>query len=117
MAHTITIGETEKGEEVQVPAKWNICGSCRGEGTRAHHGIAFTSEEWAEACDGDSDFADDYMAGRYDTTCEECDGAGKVLIVDEDRLTAAQRTAVEEFYRDRAADRASARMWARLAGE
>lgn len=75
--------EDAEGCEVEVaaPAVWEICGGCRGEGTRALGGEAFTSSEWAE---WDPDDRRAYIAGEYDTPCGECGGAGKVLVVDED---------------------------------
>lgn len=70
--------ETAEGETITLPYKWHICGSCRGDGKSSAYLGAFTAEDMRE----DPDFAEEYMAGRYDRTCEECNGAGKVALVD-----------------------------------
>lgn len=69
-----------------VPARREVCGSCEGTGTTTRHiecdGGGFTSSEWAEMCDGDPDFAEDYLSGRYDRPCDECNGANVVPVPD-----------------------------------
>jgi RecJ-like exonuclease len=73
--------------ERKLPMCWEICSACRGEGTTTRHiepdGGGFTASEWAEACDGDDEFEENYFSGRYDRPCEECSGTGKVRVVDE----------------------------------
>ena len=77
-------------EEVFLPAEWEICDSCQGEGTTTRHiepdGGGFTSSEWSEACYDDPDFPEDYFRGVYDQPCPECNGSGKILVVDEKAL-------------------------------
>jgi RecJ-like exonuclease len=71
----------DEGLEIELPTRWEICDMCRGEGKESAYLGAFTSEDFAE----DYEFFEDYMAGRYDRTCEACRGTGKVKVVDEDR--------------------------------
>ena len=96
--------------EVHLPTRWAICPDCQGEGARACGGQAFTASEWNEACHDDPDFAEEYMNGTYDRTCEDCGGSGKIKMVDEDLLSQEQRDAWEkqcqEDY-DMAAERAA----------
>ena len=79
----------EDGEEMPLPLAWVICGSCDGHGKSSAHLGAFTGSEWAEACHDDPDFAEEYMAGRYDRECEKCRGRGSVQEVDEEHMDPA----------------------------
>ena len=65
--------EDNQGLEVEVPAVWEVCGTCEGQGSHVNpsidsHGIS--AEEFYE----DPDFAEDYFSGRYDVPCNECGG-------------------------------------------
>lgn len=86
---TITV-HREDDEPHQLPARWEICPHCRGAGTRDHpafsNGVDFSDE--------DEDFREAYFGGAYDVACG-CD-AGKVLVPDERRFTAADRAAYTE---------------------
>lgn len=99
--------------EVTLPTKWEICVECRGNGMSSSYLGAFTSSEWAEE---DEEFKEDYMAGKYDKSCEYCDGSGKVRVVDWERLdektTAAYIAQLEEEAQDRATERAERAMGA-----
>jgi DnaJ-class molecular chaperone len=44
--------------ETMLPTRWEICGSCGGDGTAGHHAIA----------------------------CDECHGSGRVRVIDYGRL-------------------------------
>lgn len=80
----LTVYDDDGNERtLTLPTRWEICGTCRGEGTHAHGIGAITATEWAE--DWDADERADYLAGHYDRRCEDCDGSGKVRTVDEDR--------------------------------
>lgn len=71
-----------------VPAKFEVCGNCQGRGTSTAwaeaEGGGFTASEWAECCDGDPDFAEDYWSGKYDRACPECHGDRVVPEIDLD---------------------------------
>lgn len=98
-----TIYDDDAQTEIKLPTRWEICGSCNGEGTTSRHvecdGGGFTGSEWADL---DDDFKDDYLAGRFDRACDECSGSGKVKVPDFDRLTPEQRAAWEEQEDERA---------------
>ena len=71
-------------EYTDLPAKWEICGNCGGDGKHVNpaidgHGIS--PEEFAE----DPDFEEAYFSGVYDVLCQECKGSGKVLGPDFDK--------------------------------
>jgi DnaJ-class molecular chaperone len=51
---------------------WQICPHCEGDGHHAKSLGVINME------DADEEFREDYFAGRYDRTCEICNGSGKV---------------------------------------
>ena len=72
--------------DVKFPSEMIVCPSCRGTGShvnRAIDGNGITSSEMYELGD---DFMDDYMTGRYDVTCVECNGANVIEVVIEELL-------------------------------
>ena len=84
-----------------LPKSWAICDTCHGDGGEAFGGgVAFTSSEWAEACDGDEDFAENYFKGRYDEPCRDCGGSGKVKVLDRDQCSAETLKNFDEWMRD-----------------
>lgn len=105
---TLVVGEREDGTEIEVPAVWEICDTCRGDGShsrRVEPDGGFTSSEWAEACADDDEFADRYFSGGYDSPCEDCDSAGKVQVTDYDALSVEDRAEVEAYEREEAVAR------------
>lgn len=93
----------DDGELVALPFRFEICSVCDGHGRSSAYLGAYTQSEMDEA---GPDFHDDYMAGRYDRTCDACDGDGKVKVADYRRMTAAQREAFELDARLEAEDEA-----------
>jgi len=74
----------EEGEEIEVklPARYEVCPRCEGEGKHVNpaideHGIS--REEFEE----DPDFEEAYFRGDYDVACEECRGNRVIPVVDE----------------------------------
>lgn len=97
--------EDEDGEEVTIilPAKYEVCETCNGKGKHVHAGIdshGISADEFAE----DPDFRDDYYSGRYDVSCDECNGNRVVPEVHEDALTEDQREAYERYLYERNMD-------------
>lgn len=95
----IQVADIEMGDDdddfVDVPAKWVICGVCHGDGAHSGHLGAITADEWHDNWSPDEQ--DDYMAGVYDKTCDNCEGEGKVKVIDHDaRLTDRQRAAIQK---------------------
>lgn len=100
-------------EEVKLPTKKAVCPRCSGTGShvnRAIDGNGLSREDFDE----DPDFAEGYMRGDYDVTCEECGGANVVDEIDEDRCNtvdlAAFRKQEAEHQRDYDSER-----WLRMA--
>jgi hypothetical protein len=91
MKITITMphADEDSDEQVEFPAKYEVCGACRGTGTQLCEGLrgADVTEDLRE----DPDFAEDYRAGVYDVQCERCGGRTTELVVDVDRLTPEQK--------------------------
>jgi hypothetical protein len=83
---------TKNGIEigVEVPAKYAVCSVCEGRGTHVNPAIdghGLTAEDFEQ----DPDFEEAYFEGRYDVSCEECNGLRVVPEVDEPSLTKRQR--------------------------
>lgn len=77
-----------------LPGGWAICPDCNGHGGSSAYLGAFTREDMDE----DPEFFEDYMAGRYDRPCPNCNG-GKVWIVAVARCTFSQKRELVEARR------------------
>jgi len=91
----------EQGDIVtrELPARWEICEACEGEGhyPGLPYGGTFTSSDIAE----DPDMLRDVRRVR----CDGCNGNGKVLALAPENMDAAQKAILEahrELMRDRA---------------
>jgi RecJ-like exonuclease len=73
----------EDDTERELPFVWEICGRCDGHGKSSEHLGAFTGDQMRE----DPDFAAAYMAGEYDQDCQHCDGTGKVMVPDFNKIS------------------------------
>ena len=89
--------EDADGAEVitQFPARWEICGKCRGDGTQDCFPGGITSSEWHYEWDQDEKEA--YLNGHYDMPCSGCEGTGKVAIIDEDLCTGELADLLREY--------------------
>jgi len=94
---------------LEFPAKWAICGRCCGDATVDCFEGGFSRNDECV----DDDFLEDYANGRYDRDCLECNGTGKVLVPDEDRMSSHMKEIWAEVETDLACgaemDRADAR--------
>ena len=98
MNQQITMIDAEGWEVVvDLPARYEICSHCRGAGASSAYLGAFTRDDMDEA---GPDFAEDYFAGRYDRTCDHCQGTGKVLHVEADRCVTKEQKAALEWMRE-----------------
>lgn len=109
MTRTIQFGYDENDEPLKWPAVWEICSRCHGEGTHVNPSIdgnGIAAEEFAQWDEADQRM---YLEGGYDVTCHECNGEGKVLEIDEDKLTAGEMNQLDDLRREQweadAADR------------
>lgn len=62
----------------------------------------------------DPDFCDDYRAGVYNVTCEECHGRNVVDVIDTERMPAEAREALYGWWQEEAADRRYSEMERRM---
>ena len=85
----------EDYEEIELPAKYAVCGTCEGKGTHVNLGVDGHGLS-AEDFDQDPDFREEYFSGAYDVRCEECAGERLVTVIDEEACTAEQ---VEQHWR------------------
>lgn len=96
---TLTVG-TEDGGEIEIAAKTEPCGRCRGTGYHVNPAIdgnGLTSDDMDELGD---DFRENYMSGIYDVRCEECKGEGFVLVADETSCSPAELALWEQHLQD-----------------
>lgn len=94
--------------DVKVPAHWEICSACRGEGMSSAYLGAYTREEFDQEFDYEEQ--ERYFAGEYDRPCEVCEGSGKILEIDYDNLSPEQKEAVDDEADYQAAVRSERRM-------
>lgn len=80
-----------------VREEWVICSLCRGSGGHSNRFGAYSAQEWNEC---DDEFRDNYISGRYDESCENCDGTGKVLMLDESELSDEARDYLNDYLED-----------------
>lgn len=83
-------GEVTNERTLELPALFEVCERCSGTGKHVNpsidsHGIG------REEFDQDPDFEEAYFSGAYDVTCSVCNGLRVTPIVNEGRLTEAQR--------------------------
>lgn len=113
----------QDGEEITVdlPAKFEVCTRCRGEGRHTNPSIdgnGITASEMDEMGD---DFREDYMRGVYDIACTTCKGARVVAVLDLSRCTKAQKLAYRRHQRQEEVwsrdDASEARLRAMEAGD
>jgi len=73
------------GEEIEVPATWEVCPDCSGKGTElcgGMKGYAYSAEEFNE-CFDEEDRAEYFKTGgKYDVPCSCCKGRTTVLAPD-----------------------------------
>lgn len=95
--------ENEEGEEVvsTFPTKMEVCDNCQGYGTHLTESIrehAYTMEEFEEAFyEEESREAYFKRGGMYDVTCETCNGNKVVPVIDETRMTEAEKKEYAEY--------------------
>lgn len=86
MTATITVWEDENTEVAEtVPFTFEVCPTCDGKGTHVNPSIDCDGLS-REDFDADPDFAEEYMAGRYDQQCNGCGGRRVVPVMNEDRV-------------------------------
>ena len=91
--------ETGEGDEIEIPAKYEVCETCDGKGSHVNpsidsHGLS------REDFDEDPDFAEGYFEGRYDVPCNECHGNRVSPVVDEERCDSDLLKKVNDWIED-----------------
>ena len=95
--HAEIIRQAIKDEQIErcsIREEWAICDLCRGSGGHSNRFGAFSADEWNEH---DDEFRQNYMSGRYDAPCEDCDGTGKYLVLNEDELSDEAREYLYDY--------------------
>jgi hypothetical protein len=106
-------GIGEDGEDLDLPAKFEVCDTCNGKGSHVAAGIdshGLSREDFDE----DPDFAEDYFRGAYDVPCVECHGRRVMPELDRDQcspdLLARVDAHIDEWADCRACEAAERRM-------
>jgi len=91
--------ETGEGEDIEIPAIYEVCGTCDGKGSHVNpsidsHGLS------REDFDDDPDFAEDYFSGVYDIACNECHGRRVSPDVNWEKLNPELKKYVENWIED-----------------
>lgn len=79
--------------ELDVPCKYEVCWRCEGKGTHVNPSIdghGLTRDDFAD----DPDFAEAYFEGRYDITCQTCNGRNVLPHPDETHKKLSVRLAI-----------------------
>lgn len=100
MSHTKTVTYWEGDDEitVEVPAIWEICSRCSGDGHHSNPAIdgnGIGMDEWYGP-DWDDESRESYMSGAWDVRCEAGCKGGKILVVDRDRTDPKVLRGLEE---------------------
>ena len=103
----------QDGEELMLPAKFEVCYRCEGTGTHTHPDIDGNGITQSEMEELGEDFREDYLNGVYDVQCSLCKGARVTPRADVPRMSFAQKRAYvrhlhakAEYQRDYASERA-----------
>jgi hypothetical protein len=102
MARTTIPFEDGNGEVHALPATYQVCPDCRGEGASSLYLGAITQEDRER--DWSPDEWDAYLRGEYDRTCDRCKGRRVVLVVDMASLKASNAELALEVARQARAE-------------
>jgi len=84
----------EVHDELIIPARRELCPVCDGDRVSSAYlgeiSMEENDEEWLEA----------YFNGRFDRTCEECEGKGYVLVADYGAMTEKMANEYHEWLED-----------------
>jgi hypothetical protein len=73
VVHILLWDDDDCEYSAELPVKFEVCGTCEGRGSHVNPSIdcgGLTAEDFDE----DPGFYEDYMGGRYDQPCNECNG-------------------------------------------
>lgn len=85
------------GQEFKIPAKFAVCPTCDGKGTRVNpavDGNGLTSEDFDELGE---DFRENYFGGLYDIKCSECNGIRVVKVVNRHMAEKEELAAYDKY--------------------
>jgi len=105
IAEAMNDGEITKA---QIPFEWEICNVCHGDGGHSNRLGVINVDDW------DDEELDGYFAGRYDVTCERCNGSGKIRVIAVDSLPEDVQQFIGDYrdgYSENLAERRSEMMW------
>ncbi len=96
--------------KAELPATYEVCDRCRGTGSHVNPNIDGNGITESEMYELGPDFREDYFAGVYDVTCEECKGLRVVLVIDEKSCNPEQQKLLKRHWahQDELADEARA---------
>jgi len=91
----------EEGNDItlDLPLKWEVCGTCNGAGSHVNPSIdsnGLSAEDFAD----DPDFEHDYFSGAYDIPCNECGGRRVTATSSDPRFEKVVNDAWRDAYED-----------------
>ena len=106
MAGVITraLGLAKPPAHFDLEATFGVCPLCEGKGKHVNPSIDSCGLS-REDFDNDPQFEEDYFSGAYDVECYECEGARVVPVINQKRLTRAQKAWVAAMEADVESDR------------
>jgi hypothetical protein len=90
------------GKVIEVPAHYEVCGTCNGKGRHVNPGVdahGITAEEFDR--DWSYEEREGYFRGDHDVTCVECKGRRVSPVMDLDKLSAEDRKRIRDYLDDR----------------
>lgn len=112
MTANVTIRtEDDAEEEVDVAIRFEVCQCCDGKGKYVNPNIDRQGLS-REDLDADPDFAESYMEGHYDITCEECQGQRVVPVCLDPKILERLNEQARSRYEMRAEQEAERKMGA-----
>lgn len=115
---TINFADGSWIDNVEFPAKKEVCSHCEGEGKHSNPNIDDNGITGSEMDELGDDFRENYLSGVYDVVCHKCKGLRVVDVIDESQCTKEQLTALEEHNKleceSRAEEDAERRFFARF---
>jgi len=96
----------ERDGEVWVDAVYEVCTGCGGKGKYVNPGIDSNGITSCEMAELGPEFEEDYFSGRFDVTCDGCDGSRVMLVPIWDQVSDEIMKEIDKLAEEEALDRA-----------
>lgn len=96
--------EPNNWEEDRVPARYEVCPNCQGEGKTVNPSIDAGGIP-GYVFQNDPEFAENYFGGVYDVKCAECNGDRVVLVLNTEVATEEQKEQYDKWLEEKLEER------------